>query len=214
MAKPTYMMNSRDAFLVRTDDVKFAKMAVAIYMRLMQMDAYAIAFKHELGVEPCRQVGCVREFLERMNSGQIEWRSWLRRHFDQFGSNNRLPQEFHDAMVRINPGNKTLGSKPVPVTVDMVEAGPPIWRDLHTSAIAWDGTSESMQAIMRKVTKELPCGTCKQGWVQILSEIPLRASTADEFFAWTVEAHNRVNLKLGKPTMDVSTARMLYSQPS
>ena len=218
MDRPTNMTKKQEpASPARPEEErKFGMMAGAIYMRLIQMDAYAIAFHQELGIEPCRSAHCVRDFILRLNNDGIPWRPWLKKHWDQFGKNNLLKQDFADAMLMADPDLKLVGDKSSRSRLikDMTQVGPPIWRELHISALAWDGSPASMQSIHSKVLKELPCGDCKQGWARINAEMPLRAATAQEFFAWTVEAHNRVNAKLGKPVMELAEALAMYQQAS
>lgn len=59
-------------------------------------------------------------------------------------------------------------------------------------------------AFFQSLQHVLPCGGCRRGYEIILSTEPTRltphvfASRAS-LFKWTVDVHNRVNAKLGKP---------------
>lgn len=73
-----------------------------------------------------------------------------------------------------------------------------MWKRLHTATAA-------DAAWITSYTANVPCGPCKAGWLAILKEMP--PIYGDGWFAWTVEAHNAVNAKLGKPQMEFAEAR-------
>jgi hypothetical protein len=80
--------------------------------------------------------------------------------------------------------------------------GPGLWRELHTKRdadAAWLATFSS----------DLPCGDCKKHWGELLKAFP--PVFGDGWFAWTVEAHNRVNDRLKKPRMTVGEARARWT---
>lgn len=79
--------------------------------------------------------------------------------------------------------------------------GPRMWNMLHTAKDADDRW-------IRSFTANVPCGPCKTGWRAILAEMP--PVFGEGWFAWTVEAHNAVNVKLDKPTMTVEAARAIW----
>ena len=82
--------------------------------------------------------------------------------------------------------------------------GPPIWKDLHNYAATWDEDVESQQKFLEGVTQRIPCGECKGFWINHNKQIPPPTDTKESFFAWTVELHNKVNIKLSKPTMELA----------
>ena len=51
---------------------------------------------------------------------------------------------------------------------------------------------------------------CKDGYQQILSEMPPDFSTPEAFFAWGVALHNAVNRKLGKPELTIEEALSIW----
>lgn len=77
--------------------------------------------------------------------------------------------------------------------------GPPLWNRLHRGALNLE-TTEKRAALLREITSSIPplCG-CRNHWQSILEEHPAQLSTAEDFFSWTVLAHNLVNRKLHKP---------------
>ena len=51
---------------------------------------------------------------------------------------------------------------------------------------------------------------CKDGYQQILGELPPDFSTPEAFFAWGVNLHNAVNRKLGKPELTIEEALSIW----
>jgi hypothetical protein len=90
----------------------------------------------------------------------------------------------------------------------MVQLGPPLWADLHRWALTTplDAVGQWLAVFRRRV----PCGKCRREFTSIVQDLPAPATSNDDLFAWTVEVHNRVNRKLGKPEMSVEAARPLY----
>jgi hypothetical protein len=94
----------------------------------------------------------------------------------------------------------------------MQQLGPPIWKDLHTFAKSWDGNIDTQTEFLKKVTNRIPCGECKQFWVKNKIQNPAPTDNKENFFAWTVDTHNKVNIKLNKPTISLEEAIALYSE--
>jgi hypothetical protein len=92
-----------------------------------------------------------------------------------------------------------------------VPAGPAIWRRLHTMALAWDGNQGALGVIVSIATNAIPCGSCKKHWVELITAKPPTCTTAEEFFTLTVDWHNDVNERIGKPRLSLEEARALYS---
>jgi hypothetical protein len=61
-------------------------------------------------------------------------------------------------------------------------------------------------------TRRIPCGGCRRHWREVVASNPppLNASPA-RTFAWTVRVHNEINKLLGKPIVDLRTAKRLWS---
>jgi hypothetical protein len=57
-------------------------------------------------------------------------------------------------------------------------------------------------------TRRVPCGDCRRHWQAHLAGNPPDWAN---YFAWSVTAHNAVNLLLGKPEMPLASARMHYA---
>ena len=95
--------------------------------------------------------------------------------------------------------------------LSVVPAGAAIWRRLHVMALGWDGRQDSLSTTVTLATNAIPCGSCKAHWLEIIRQKPPICTTADEFFALTVDWHNAVNERIGKPVLSVDDARKLYS---
>lgn len=114
-----------------------------------------------------------------------------------------------------SPGS---GSKPRPApSADAVAAskrklmdqlGPKLWADWHTRALTHRGDDT---AYLTTLGRNLPCGECAQHYAERLATHPPRFSDpAFDYFTWTVDFHNAVNARLGKPPMTVEAARALH----
>lgn len=97
------------------------------------------------------------------------------------------------------------GTEPhVPVASDSVAiAGRKLWTELHTRP-------DADAAYIADFTRRIPCGDCRGRWLAILAALPPRFG--DEWFAWTVEAHNRVNAELGRDPMKLPNATALWAE--
>lgn len=88
-----------------------------------------------------------------------------------------------------------------------------LWKKLHMRALQNKGKSE--HKFLMKFENDIPKYTkgcsCNEFWNKWIKENPPIYGHHGEFFAWTVKAHNTVNVKLGKPEMSVSDALKLYS---
>ena len=100
-------------------------------------------------------------------------------------------------------------SKQCPVDKD--ELGRAGWTILHTLA----GTLPEKESLNGETKTDLvnfvhlwsklyPCEPCAEDLRKDLKENPVKANTGWEFSQWLCQAHNRVNLKLGKEQFDCS----------
>jgi hypothetical protein len=76
--------------------------------------------------------------------------------------------------------------------------GPALWAELHTR-------TDADQAFVDSVTRRLPCGDCRRGFLWFVREYP--PVFGEGWFQWAVAAHNYVNTKIGKPTLTADEAR-------
>jgi hypothetical protein len=85
------------------------------------------------------------------------------------------------------------------------------WRELHLYALTEQPTPLGRVAWLANFAASLPCGDCKRSWKLLMQQKPLLQSATDkQFWEWTVDRHNDVNAKLGKPLLTYEQAKVLY----
>lgn len=92
-----------------------------------------------------------------------------------------------------------------PDTAAIEAAGREAWHRLHSEPI---GTPEWVADWMANYVPK-GCG-CGGSATTLLEQLPPRYDSPEEWFAWTVEFHNLVNRKLGKPEMTLEHALALW----
>lgn len=91
---------------------------------------------------------------------------------------------------------------------DPKQWGPHVWASMHAFALFADRDSERLGAFrsfLNDLVALLPCATCRKDYGAYLANhgMPSPGSA----FEWTVDLHNYVNGKTGKPTMALDAAR-------
>ena len=86
--------------------------------------------------------------------------------------------------------------------------GPAAWRFLHAATFAYpdDPTEkhkEDALKLFQSLASMLPCGDCCVNYSNEFSiaSISKHLHSKEALSRWLVELHNRVNIRLGKPTM-------------
>jgi len=92
---------------------------------------------------------------------------------------------------------------------DRQELGVSTWSLLHSVAAYYpDKPTPTQQAdakiFLSTFSRLYPCAECAEDLRQDLKELPPKVSSSKEFSEWMCQLHNRVNVKLGKPTFDCS----------
>ena len=107
-------------------------------------------------------------------------------------------------IIRHDPhGETVVQSKYWPNRVDA--AGRAAWTALHSQHF---GTPEWFETKWKPL---IPTGCgCQQGANDLLAQCPPRYDSPEDWFAWTVQYHNLVNVKLGKPTLTLDEARAIW----
>jgi len=88
----------------------------------------------------------------------------------------------------------------------VVVGGPELWAELHRAAVDGALNEEWFAAWLSRVP--MAGCSCRTSFQTILEAIPVRW---DDQFAWSVEVHNAVNRKLGKPEISADQAREIWS---
>lgn len=73
--------------------------------------------------------------------------------------------------------------------------GPLYWEALHAAA-ASPMSLDALRAFYARLGDAVPCGECRAHFVPMLASMPVARA---DVYAWTVQVHNNVNRRLGKP---------------
>jgi len=87
--------------------------------------------------------------------------------------------------------------------------GPYFWGALHAACFD-PADMTALRNFIFLFPFVLPCSACRVSFMEILQELP-PPTCPRQIFAWSVEAHNRVNYKLGKPMMGLTEATRIWS---
>lgn len=85
-----------------------------------------------------------------------------------------------------------------------------LWDELHRQALAATAVATFARYVRESFTPRVLCGPCKVKWQAILERMPPEAAV--DPFAWSVDAHNAVNVELDppKPVVSLEEARRLH----
>lgn len=92
------------------------------------------------------------------------------------------------------------------------------WRELHTYTINYADKPNFIQkgvarVWLRQFINNLPCPSCQEHASKYVRENPPQLDGREDFQIWGWMFHNRVNLRLNKPTITYSEFRKLYNLP-
>ncbi len=101
--------------------------------------------------------------------------------------------------------------------IDPKVFGPGTWTVTHILGLVSDEGGRKndyrfFSLYVYRMVHALPCAKCRRHAVRYLNKHP--TPTAESFasmFEWSVEFHNVVNKKLGKPILTVDQCRQIYS---
>ena len=82
--------------------------------------------------------------------------------------------------------------------------GPNLWGALHTLCLTGSITPEFVD----EYAKVIPCPSCAMHFRQLVDSNPLPTMNQ---FEWSVDLHNQVNERIGKPVVSVEAARAKWS---
>lgn len=80
--------------------------------------------------------------------------------------------------------------------------GPYFWGALHLACLAAIDKN-SLKTFIETYQTLLPCFGCRMHFSQLLTEYPV---PDDDQFRWSVDIHNKVNERIGKPIMSYEDA--------
>lgn len=89
--------------------------------------------------------------------------------------------------------------------------GPAFWKTLHVACLA-AASRDELQQFIDGYKLVIPCGSCRGHFIQIVDENPLPVL---EYFKWSVDVHNLVNDRIGKPRYSYNQAlQALLDKPT
>lgn len=95
--------------------------------------------------------------------------------------------------------------------------GPKMWSVLHTAASAYpvypkENEIEEMKYFIIGLPAAIPCVKCKTDTRNFINTFSSNYmfTNRETLFAFTVELHNYVNRKLGKPELSMDSAKKLW----
>ena len=97
----------------------------------------------------------------------------------------------------------------------------PFWFYYHMAAFRspinpTDEEREKYKSHFHVFGWSVPCQTCKRDYLNIIENlVPFRYENNIDLWEWSVDCHNQVNLKLGKPILTYEQARyaLLHRKP-
>jgi len=97
-----------------------------------------------------------------------------------------------------------------------MEWGPSAWKFLHKITFHYPDVPTSQQRISAEemflsLIHLLPCDECSEHYKTEISQNFPDTTSKQTLGNWLVNLHNKVNVRLGKPTMTYEHAKILYS---
>lgn len=105
----------------------------------------------------------------------------------------------------VNSTSETASPKDCPPDVEQL--GRSTWTLLHSIAATYPDKPNTTQQnnlkqFMESFASLYPCFYCAEDFREYMKKDKIKVTNRDEFGKWLCNAHNNVNVKLGKPTFD------------
>ena len=132
--------------------------------------------------------------------------------------NNRVVVHGTHVFIDVSPENieGKVASGPVEITHTLNFAsiaklvGPDEGRACWTALHQCETPSEEWLAVWEETIPKYNCGGgCRKFYTSWKDNNPPRF---EDFFAWSVELHNAVNVKLGKPTVELDESEKIWNK--
>jgi hypothetical protein len=85
------------------------------------------------------------------------------------------------------------------VEVGWEERGPKMWAELHARPATYTGDAGAELQWLGAFARRIGCGECQKHWRELAERMPPDLASGVAYHRWTVDAHNAVNVRLGKP---------------
>lgn len=95
----------------------------------------------------------------------------------------------------------------VVISISIPHAKPSTWTELHLRAMHYKGGDDHIWLNFFGLRIVGKCD-CKKNWREELTKLP---PDFNNYFAWSVEAHNLVNKRLGKPILTLEEAQGIWT---
>src|SRR5579883_1090495 len=91
-----------------------------------------------------------------------------------------------------------------------------LWKELHLHALNYQTAQEKSETtyliqFASRIPKYTPGCACREHWLNWVKQNPPQFRNKEEYFAWTVRAHNNINKLLGEKEFTVEEAKEYYS---
>jgi|MesohylFT_1024984.scaffolds.fasta_scaffold05421_2 hypothetical protein len=84
------------------------------------------------------------------------------------------------------------------------------WGTLHITCLGTKYVSNIVNFI-NTFKNIIPCGECRKDFIKLIDDHPIPETDSQDIFEWTVDMHNIVNERIGKPVIDYKTALDTWS---
>ena len=97
-----------------------------------------------------------------------------------------------------------------------MEWGPSAWKFLHTITFNYPDNptltqKRNVEELFLSLIHLLPCDECSEHYKKEISENFPDSRSKSALSSWLVNLHNKVNIRLNKPTMTYEAAKVLYT---
>lgn len=92
-------------------------------------------------------------------------------------------------------------------TVGLTDIYRNLWKELHTYSYQ---NEQDTKIWLNNWINKIPCGECRNHFKKIIEDFPPKTFSAESFFDWTVQVHNKVNEKLDKKQISLNEAKKIW----
>lgn len=101
--------------------------------------------------------------------------------------------------------------------IPSTEWGPVAWSEFHTFALNYPvnpseiDINRAINYYQRVFPNYVECRTCRTDYINMIRTLIIRPYHKDDLFNWTVDIHNLVNSKIGKPNITYRRAYQIWT---